>query len=413
MGKTGKICAPVILVLAIAAVVLGVFLMQTGKKASRRAEILAGGLSATAKTLDSGSGESSKATYQPAGKGGKESGTLGWEEFRKGEDGYASSVQSVDNLAQKVLEQRAALIGYLVNLGRDLNAPGKFRPDAEALADLTKYEGGANGLSAFVNNLNRRDNVLRSELNRFLGVLGVNERYNGDIPEDGSGLSQRDRGAFTAGARAFNQLRDNARKYEGALKNVYPTLNTVRIPGVAWTQLSGADSGNVDKLVGNVQQNLRVAREQLQRINQLTDELKKANEKIAQQQEQLRICAANEAKANEIIEGFYKRGLGMDKGDPAKPALTSYDQVNSTLAGRILGVDEKYGFVVVSVTQSDAIEGLKFTVHRKDDFLGTIRLISLGRYNSLAVVDHGSIGSLKIGDTIIVASPVLQDKIEK
>jgi hypothetical protein len=412
MGKTGKICAPVILVLAIAAVVFAVFLMTTSKKATARAKILAQGLSETAKTLDSGSGESSKATFTPAAGSAKESGTLSWAEFQKGESGYKSAANSVDDLAKQILEQREALIKYLMNISNALEVPANMRPNAENLADLTKYEKGADGVATYARILVKRDQMIKNKLNDFLRQLGVREQYTGKITANGD-ISPEDIKAFDAARRKFADMRNDKVKYENVLKSVYSTLNAARVDGVSFEQISGADASNADKVADNARRNLQKARTELAKINKLRADVKQRDEVIAKQMAQLEKMQKEIKEANDVIEGFYKQGLGLRYASASTPAKTSYSEVSKELAGKILGIDDTYGFIVVSVCQSDVIKGVKFSVHRGEKHLGFIRIVDTNRYNSIAVIDSGDVKDLQVGDGILIASDVLQDKVEK
>ncbi len=417
MGKTGKICAPVIFVLAIAAVVFSVFLMITGKKATERAKILAKGLSETASTLDSGSGEASKATFTPASGKSKESGTLGWEACKKldlssSSNSYASAVNSVDDLAKQVIEQRADLIKYLVNVSNALGVPANMRPNAENLADLTKYENGADGVTTYARNMVKHDQQVKNKLNAFLRQLNVREQYSGVMTANGD-ISAQDIKAFEAAARQFADLRNVKSRYEGTLKSVYSTLSAARVDGVKFEQISGADANNPDKLSDNVRRNLTKARTELSKINKLRADLRQRDELIAKQLAQLEKMQKEINETNEVIEDFYKQGLGLRYASASAPAKTSYSEIDKELAGKILGIDETYGFIVVTVSQSDVIKGVKFSVHRGEKHLGFIRIVDTNRYNSIAVVDSGSVKDLSVGDNILIASDALQSEVNK
>ena len=417
MGKTGKICAPVIFVLAIAAVVFSVFLMITGKKATERAKILAKGLSETASTLDSGSGEASKATFTPASGKSKESGTLGWEACKKldlssSSNSYATAVNSVDDLAKQVIEQRADLIKYLVNVSNALGVPANMRPNAENLADLTKYENGADGVTTYARNMVKHDQQVKNKLNAFLRQLNVREQYSGVMTANGD-ISSQDIKAFEAAARQFAELRNVKSRYEGTLKSVYSTLSAARVDGVKFEQISGADANNPDKLSDNVRRNLTKARTELSKINKLRADLRQRDELIAKQLVQLEKMQKEINETNEVIEDFYKQGLGLRYASASAPAKTSYSEIDKELAGKILGIDETYGFIVVTVSQSDVIKGVKFSVHRGEKHLGFIRIVDTNRYNSIAVVDSGSVKDLSVGDNILIASDALQSEVNK
>lgn len=417
MGKTGKICAPVIFVLAIAAVVFSVFLMLTSKKATERAKILAKGLSETAATLDSGSGESSKATFTPASGKSKESGTLGWESCKKidlssSSNSYASAVNSVDDLAKQVIEQRAELIKYLVNVSNALGVPANMRPNAENLADLTKYEKGADGVTTYARNMVRHDQQIKNKFNAFLRQLNVKEQYSGAMTSNGD-ISPEDIKAFDAAARKFSELRNIKTRYESTMKGVYSTLSAARVEGVSFEQISGSDANNPDKLSDNVRRNLAKARTELSKINKLRADLRERDELIKKQLALLEQMQKELNETNEVIEDFYKQGLGLRYASASAPAKASYSEIDKELSGKILGIDETYGFIVVTVSQSDVIKGVKFSVHRGDTHLGFIRIVDTNRYNSIAVVDSGNVKNLRVGDNILIASDALQNEVNK
>lgn len=418
MGKLGKLCIPVMLVFAIAAVTLSISLKKAGEKSRDRAEILAQGLADAAKTLDSGSGEASKATFSPAIGGGREGGTLGWDacrtvDLRSSSNSYAGAAESVNNLARQVVKQRADLAEQFVEIGRILGTPAKMAPDAGALTDLTAYDKGADGLKLHARNMVQRDAALRELLNRVMGAAGVRERYNGDIPENGGGLSDADRAALEAGLRALNQLRTSNSKYAAAMGSIHTTLGRIRINGVSWAALPGADRNNVDKVIANARENLRRAGEQLLRINQLTQEIRQKEAQIREKDQQLAVLLADKKETDRIIDGFFKQGLGLNYAAEDAPVKQAYSEVAKDLSGTIRKVNAEYGFVIVSVTANEAVEGLKFSIHRNNQYLGMLRIVNPGRYNSLAVVEDGDVAELQVGDAIVVASEILQDKVSK
>ena len=150
MGKLGKIFGILVLVLAIVVAVFSFLLSKHRDLFKNRAADLADGLVKTGQTLSGGSGQSNPVSFTPASGGGKESGNLGWGDYKANPADYKNKIDAVTKLAQSVSDQRTVLSEALANIAATLKAPEDLSITADNLKNLGKYNAAAKALAEHV-----------------------------------------------------------------------------------------------------------------------------------------------------------------------------------------------------------------------------------------------------------------------
>ena len=422
MGKIGKILAPVVAIFAIAVLALSFLVAKQGKLFRQRSQILADGLVKAAKTLDSGSGDAGKVTFTPAENGNPEDGSLGWPKFKESSDTYASSANAVDALGKKVIAQRDYIIDKLVETSAKLETPAEKRPDGEELAKLNSYETGAESFFKYVENRVARDKNIVMEINKVASQINVKGSFNGEV-QDGGVLTSTDKRVFSDMAANLGNLKANYKSFQtffrgvsqrlGVLKLEQGTLRTTN-PNAAALNNAGMDANDasdIRALLDGFTADLNTIQGQLARIPQLNQEI--ANQKAAIEQLKADVASwkAKYEKDEEVIKNYYKQGLGMSSATNDKVQKTSFEQMRKDLSGEILQVDAKYGYIIVNLTECDVVTGVILSVHRRENgsYLGLIKILKAGEFNSIATIIGGDINDIVEGDKVVVGSAAIQD----
>ncbi|MBQ4479462.1 MAG: hypothetical protein II943_02370 [Victivallales bacterium] len=423
MGKFGKNLAPVVAVFAIVALVMSLLVSKQGKLFRQRAEVLAEGLASAANVLDSGSGNAQKAAYKKSENGEPESGPLGWPEFAKDSGAYEQSAKSVASLASQVVDQRDEIIAKVVAVGEKLEAPDGKRPDEEVLKNLNSYGEGLEDFVAFVDARVKRDKDLFGQINNLAASLSVPDKFTGEITDNGK-LGDGDQ-KFLAGVQTrIEGLKKNFRGYQELIRNMSQTLTALplRHPGGSWHVLRPDDSvfmsnngvglsdEDMKRLRENFTKNLQVLQKELEMIPQLEAELAATKNELAEMQEKLTKCEEKLQADEEVIENYYRQGLGMSSVQRNREAKNNYAEIDPDLAGMVLQVDSKYGYIIIDLSKFDVIPGVTFSVHRSSNggYLGEITVVSVEEFNSIARMVRGDIDDVSIGDKVVVGSRAIQ-----
>ena len=195
MGKLSKILGALVLVLALALAWSGWKILKQSKQIRYRTQLLAEALSKTAKTLDSGSNDSAKATYTAAdGETGVEGGELGWPkcagvDLSKPGNPYAAATAGVVKQAEDVTTQRDTLAGDVVALTEAIQVPAEKRPDVEKLKGVATYKaqaGQVDETKGYLANRAQRDTQLQERLDSALKSNGYEKGYRGTVTETGA-----------------------------------------------------------------------------------------------------------------------------------------------------------------------------------------------------------------------------------
>ncbi|MBR6470393.1 MAG: hypothetical protein IKS83_01220 [Victivallales bacterium] len=430
MGKFGKILAPVVAVFAIAAAVMSFLVAKQGKLFRQRAEILAGGLSSAAAALDSGSGEMKNATFTKGENDGPEDGTLGWPSFANDGSAYEQSANSVAALAKKVNAQRDAIIQMLVEVSERLDVPEDARPVEEKLKDLPSYaDNGSNGLDAFneaIDDRLGRDDNLINEINALRANLGVEDEFNGTIQRGGE-LTNEDQKVFQNMAVRVSNLQKNHKAYQEVVAAMLTGLTQITIEDEEGTRpqwrsnprnplfreggMEGVSKAKLNVVAENFREDLGFIKAQLARIPVLQGEIRQLQEELETQKKEYAKLKAKFDADEAVIENYYRQGAGMLVPTEGRVPKASIEEVlrSGDVFGEILQLDAKYGYIIISLTKYEIVDGLKLSVHRRSngDYLGVIQVISANDFNSIAMVASGDIRKFSVGDVLVVGGKAI------
>ena len=152
------------------------------------------------------------------------------------------------------------------------------------------------------------------------------------------------------------------------------------------------ESGETDLLVGN-----------------LKDEISRLKGQVAAKNAEVEAMKQRIVEVSKLVETIYDGG-GMEyERHASAPAKASYSEVETDLTGHIVKLDAQFGYAVIDLNRSRVINGLKLGVYHNGAFLGLLKVIEAGEFNSLAVVVGGKAADMAVGDTLVVASAALQD----
>ena len=424
MGKLGKILAPVVAVFAIAALVMSFLVAKQGKLFRERAAVLAEGLVSAAQKLDSGSGDKSKVTFTKAENGNPEDGTLGWPKYVESPDGYSSSANAVAGLAGKVISQRDFIIEKLVETSAHLETPEDLRPNEEALQSLATYEEGAGDFFSYVDNRVQRDKNIVATINQFAMGMGVRSTFKGTIQKGGA-LTPADNAVFNDIRGRVTTLQGNYRTFQKFLQTTGQNLRGIPLQEGTWKSTdfgsmsafsnSGMDTKDAGELTAAMEKfsaDFQTIRAQMARIPTLTSDLAEAKAEIQRQKDAYAALMEKFEKDEEVIQNYYKQGLGMSSATNDKVRKESYEDIRKDLSGEVLQADAKFGYVIVNLTDCDVVKDINLSVHRLSDgkYLGLIKIVNAGEFNSICTIASGSISDISVGDKVVVGSAAIQGK---
>ncbi|MGN0867070.1 MAG: hypothetical protein ACI4SG_05280 [Oligosphaeraceae bacterium] len=419
MSKNGKIIGVAALVLAIAAVTFAVFSLKQAKAHARRYQELADAVTSLARVLDSGSGVDSRVTFSV--DDGKENGSLGWTATKGLPGATESAVAPLNELAEKVIEQRETIINAMVEkVAKPLNCPASKSPQPTILNNVDEYSTGMDGFAAYIRARANRDRNLQQKINEVLYSLDVRSRFQGEITEDGS-FAAADAQVFRDAANNLKNLRANYTQTVNTLKELTTALRGVNVDGVTWETpkvvgnlntrgLSETDSSNLKAAAEKFKADFQQLKIQLGRIDQLEDDKADLQNQLAEAQKK---AAAMEAKWQTSEKALQDIMDSVTPGGKYSPnALTDISQMDEHLMGKVMEVNAKYGHVVVDLTQGEVVEGALFSVMRSGKYVGMVRIATPSPFNSLAYVEEGKAGDIRPGDTLLRASNILQSNMK-
>jgi chromosome segregation ATPase len=417
MSKNGKIIGIAALVLAIAAVTFAVLSLLQAKKHARRYQELATAVAAMGDTLDSGKNINVSYSLQD----GKEQGTLGWTSTKGLPGATANAVAPLEDLAQEVIQQREEIVTTIIEkVAKPLECPPAKTPNAEAVNNVNEYASSLNGLVQHIQARVNRDRNLQGMVNQVLGALMVRGRYNGTITDNGQ-MDAADSAALADATKNLNNLRGNYRAMTRALQELSRNLRSVQIDGVQWetpaiantlgsTGLTAAETESNNNALGKYTSDLEKIKAQLQRVNDLQDAADQLAEELKASQAETAKWKEAWQKDEDAIKSFMDNVV--PSGNYSMHALTSADQVNENVTGRVMNIAAEYGYVITSLTQGDTTPELLFSVYRGGKYIGMIRILSVTPYNSLAIVVNGAAKDIQVDDTLILASDTLQSIVK-
>ena len=445
MGKLGKIFGILVLVLAIVVAVFSFLLSKHRDLFKNRAADLAEGIVKTGQTLSSGTGQSNPVSFTPASGGGKESGNLGWGDYKANAGDYKSKIDQVVKLAQSVSDQRNALSESLANIAATLKAPEDLGISAENMNNISKYKDAAQALTAHVEEVQKRDEEVRVSLEALSGLLKATATgFDGDAfysrkSADGSApkpvkkpakksddeeeeeeekSDDSDKGASQYGGYDVKnalQTLDQAAKITvdrtNAYKKGYEDLISA-IDKYQWNvtakDLAGKDYKNalsdmvkdaksINGYIGNLIEQVKKLEREVENFKaKLADreeqisQLKKALADMTTERDQLK----KQAELLSMPTAEYK-----DANAPVEP-IEKIEEVKIEISGKILDVNEEWNFITMDLGKDQVVPGLKMAVNQNGSYVATVKITKVEDRVCCAEVVTGRVADIKPGAVV-------------
>ncbi|MBO4527281.1 MAG: hypothetical protein J5743_06625 [Victivallales bacterium] len=446
MGKLGKIFGILVLVLAIVVAVFSFLLSKHRDLFKNRAADLADGLVKTAQSLSSGAGQSNPVSFTPASGGGKESGNLGWGDYKANPADYKNKIDAVAKLAQSVSDQRTVLSESLANIAATLKAPEDLGITADNLKNLGKYNAAAKALADHVEEVQKRDEEVRASLEALSGILKATaagfddngfytrkaadgsapkpakkpakKSEDGDEEEEEEQAEDEDKGAAQYGGydvQTALQTLDQAAKVTVARTDAYKKGYEDLISAIGkykWnvtaSDLAGkdyksalaamvADAKEINTKIGDLEE----------QVAKLKKEVEDFKAKVADREDQIAKLKDDLAKMTAERDQLKKQAelLSMPKSeykDANAPveAIEKMEEVKVEITGKVLIVNEEWNFITLDLGKDQVVPGLKMAVNQNGAYIATVKITKVEDRVCCAEVVSGRVAEIKPGAVV-------------
>ena len=446
MGKLGKIFGILVLVLAIVVAVFSFLLSKHRDLFKNRAADLAEGIVKTGQTLSGGSGQSNPVSFTPASGGGKESGNLGWGDYKANPADYKNKIDAVAKLAQSVSDQRAVLSESLANIAAALKAPEDLGITADNMKNLGKYNAAAKALADHVNEVQKRDEDVRESLANLSDVLKATangfadtEFYSrksadgaapkpakkpakksedGDEEEEEAPAEDEDKGAAQYGGydvqTALDTLNQAAKvtvARTDAYKKGYEDLISA-IKEHKWS-ITASDLAGKDykSALGTMVDDAKKINDKIiglkDNVKKLEDELDRVNAKLKDRENQIAKLKDDLAKMTAERDQLKKQAelLSMPKSEykdvnaPVE-AIEKIEEVKIEISGKVLDVNEEWNFITLDLGKDQVVPGLKLAVNQNGSYIATVKITKIEDRVCCAEVMTGRVSDIKPGAVV-------------
>ena len=446
MGKLGKIFGILVLVLAIVVAVFSFLLSKHRDLFKNRAADLADGLVKTGQTLSGGSGQSNPVSFTPASGGGKESGTLGWGDYKANPADYKNKIDAVVKLAQSVSDQRTVLSEALANIAATLKAPEDLSITADNLKNLGKYNAAAKALAEHVEEVQKRDEEVRDSLEALSGILKstaagfddsgfyTRKSADGSAPKPAKKPAKKSEdGEEEEEEEQAEDEEKGATQYGGYdVQTALKTLNQAAEVTVARTAAYEKGYGALIDAIGKYKWNVSArdfagkdyksalaamvadAKEINTKIGDLEEQVAKLKRevedfkaKVADREDQIAKLKDDLAKMTAERDQLKKQAelLSMPKSeykDANAPveAIEKMEEVKVEITGKVLIVNEEWNFVTLDLGKDQVVPGLKMAVNQNGAYLATVKITKVEDRVCCAEVISGRVADIKAGAVV-------------
>lgn len=416
MAKLGKILAPVVAVLAVAAAVLSFLVSSRRSDFVGRAAVLSSGVAAVAQKLDvqSSSGVSSQVTFTPAAPGTKESGSLAWSSYKTDKDAFQKTVDRTVELAGSLNTQRNLLAQTMVEMAIELRLP-ESELAADKLTSLSAYEEAAAAAKSHVVAIRERDDRLLATLKTSSTTVGYDLASKENafqlrakrVDEDGEeSLGSFDcQGVLDGYANAVSDVKKRHDDFAAALRDSVKTVSSYR-----WSaDLSMLANSRYVGALSDLQNDFAGINNKLVLLQTTEKELQNVKAEKTKLEEENAALASQKTEAEEVLAGLRKKmadlGIVDDvTGGVEAKVVSSIEDVDSTLQGRVLLSNKDWNYVIVDLGNTALMKGVLLAISDQGQFLGTAEVTEVEGKVSLAELVRGSIESIPVGAQVIISS---------
>lgn len=393
MKAVNIVLSVLILLLAIAAAVFSYFLFEKRSQFVTGWEKMATIIQKSATELDKGSGtkEAAKLTVE----------ALSHRNYEK----LDSLKDALPQQSRKIIIQRDALAGKLQEIGGYIDV----KVEKSKLTDVGVYATAVRpvvtGVSTVVTN---RNNTYRNLISTAKNSLNVTI--------DQKLLLSGSSSAFTTFGVELRKIRDRSVAYEqhiGAL---------ARLSGVNIAKLNdsnrNAEVRKIDAAIRKLKSNIQDLARQLDAAKSINKAQLATIDRYKKSVERLEINVKN----LNLQIGNFQRALGLPavrKGET--PWLPGSAEARAAVRGKVVAVNEKYGYITVNVGKYSVVEqeygnevlevnpkleqGMTVVITRKtaqgSDFIARVQLAQVGETASVANITPDA-KKIKVGDIVTV-----------
>ncbi|NMA19755.1 MAG: hypothetical protein GX927_04160 [Lentisphaerae bacterium] len=425
MGSLGKVFGPIVVILAIAAAVLSFLLSGQRMQFRERAATLAQGMAETAKKLDEGSntGKSGSITFTAASSSNpKEGGTLGWEAYKtsaKAQNGaYKKAVDDAAALAGQVISQRNALAASLLETAAVLGYPAEILPPSADLQNIEKSPASSALLVQHAGKLAERDLAIMKNVNEIAGLVqasvseGILVRpVNTDADGNVSPGDYKVDGSFDEFKTSVLGYKERCDMFAKGIAASVKTIN--KFP--KWSVRAGNLNRNNSKMLleemGRLAKDSAAINEELIRKEFLEKEYETQKETISSLEQNNQALEEKNTALEKDMRNMKQQlasFVGIADAQTEGEVITSMEDVPTDRNGAVMHIEKDYGFAVVDFTEREVMPGVKLAVLRKGDYLATLEVIKVTPHQSIADIINGNIGSLSVGDDVIISAMHMQ-----
>ncbi|MBP5640272.1 MAG: hypothetical protein J6X55_12380 [Victivallales bacterium] len=463
MKLMGKIFAILVLLLAIAVAVLSFMLAKQREIFRAHSEELAAGLLRVATEVKNMNGvdvssEMSQVSYTKAPKGGKESGTLGFEDFRKNQGSVKSSVDKLIAGLKRRQDQMEAFAATLEKTGNIIGVEAVEGVNKQELLANAEYKKKLGTLEGRAQLVLARDEAVRKYLSQVADTFGLD---NAEVDTKTFAACAKDTSQkygfsigklFTELDIANELLQDQQEKIVKAMIDFEKKVDTYTDwnfnGGVVSdmsedfrsTSKSDNDDGksNRDKYLKKVENKLSSYDSDALALNKFisdklrenkslkeqTQEMRNTVESVQEDKEKLSKRLSEVSSQYKVLEGKYKTAeehvmalnlasqlrkeeekLEEERNNRKK--VEELKDVDESLSCDIRHVEPNYNFVIISANNRQLCPGTKLIVlsgnGNETKLKANLDVKECNDYLSKAFVTRGDINQLSIGDRVVLS----------
>lgn len=415
MGKLGKILAPIVALLAIAAAVLSFLISQGFNKYRDRASKMAQGLADTATKLDSqsNSGTAAKVKFTAQAPGVKESGSLAYAEYKKAPDTYAKTVASVGELAQKVNSQRNELADNIAAMSISLGLPAD-NISTDELKALASYSPKIKLSKDYTDAFRKRDDELTAGIKQFASALKCRDIDALDsLPtiEENSETGDvqvkyvEQAPAIKAVSSAIAELLKRKSAYEQAIAASKKVISEFDAWTVNITRLSGKDYADVLKALATdlaaVNGKLAELKRVKSELEQAQAELKKLEKQITGLKDNLEDLTAKNKALHDKLK-FY--GFGDEQQE--QKVISSVDDVDPDTKGEVILDNKHWNYVITNLGKYAVANGTEVMISNNGTYIASGKVTKVEEEISVIEITRRKTDVIPKGATVFMGDNV-------
>lgn len=453
MGMLGKVFGVLVLLLSLAVAGLSWKLAEQRTLFRGHSEALAQGLLQVSKEVGKMDGvdvsaELSKVSYTKAPEGGKESGSLGFEDYRKNQQSVSTGVKALIAAMQTRQTQFEAMAKAVADLGATVGVAKEASINQKGLLTDAEYTKKLDVVRNRAKLVAARDEALRRELAATADKFGVS---SGEFSAERFASCAQEGGRFAV-VSVFSEfdnvlglLADQQRGYVATLNDFKNAVDEFSDWNFEASSVSRASAGFVttsktsdsdgesarkqyladlkNKLnvftadANALNKYLRSLREDKKRLAEQTEELKATAERVQEQKDEMNrklieVQASNKKLESEnawarknLDELKLAKTLNAQKPDPlAGKVVESLKDVNPALACEVTRMELEHNFVIVNANNRQVCPGTRLIVVKGDKKsageIVKLEIKECSDYMSTAYVIAGDIKQVKVGDRV-------------